>query len=64
MQEHKAIGRSTTTKELKKEPCRGLCSGHGSHCNCPPLIVLAVCLGECERMLANDSQRSELLSEG
>jgi predicted metal-binding protein len=24
------------------KPCSGPCSGYGTRCNCPPLIVLAV----------------------
>jgi len=24
------------------KPCAGPCSGYGTRCNCPPLIVLAV----------------------
>jgi len=25
-----------------REPCRGNCSGYGSRCCCPPLVVLAM----------------------
>jgi hypothetical protein len=29
-----------------KTPCNGTCSGYGTTCNCPPLIVVAMLLAE------------------
>ncbi len=33
---------SYDSDSYKNEPCRGDCSGYGTRCSCPPLIVLAM----------------------
>lgn len=33
---------SVESNPNKNEPCRGDCSGYGTRCSCPPLIVLAM----------------------
>jgi hypothetical protein len=38
-----------------KAPCNGTCSGYGTCCDCPPLLVFAMLLSEAAACAPSDS---------